>query len=631
MTEGDRTLGINRPISRRDFVDGVAVGIGGTLALPWLSSCQAAPYPPALTGLRGSHPGSFEAFHLLRDGTFWQTAPPIADTGEEYDLIVVGGGISGLAAAYYFRKARPGARVLILENHDDFGGHAKRNEFTTSRRLFIGYGGTQSIDSAAPYSSVARGLIEELGIDVDRWQQVHDRELYRSLGMNTAFFFDRETFGEDKLVRGYSTAFSDAFLTEAPVSEAVKRDYQRLRSEAFDPWPGESSDQKKTRLARVSYADFITGVWKLDPGILPMYGGATHDLFGVGIDAVAAQDAFGLGFPGFQGMGLDAGSPGPGQNHDTIPHPGAPEYYFHFPDGSASVARLLVRRLIPAAIPGSTMDDVVTAKADYARLDRAGAEVRIRLSSLVMRVRHLGDPNAASTRVEATYSHNGELKRVTGRTAILACWHPVIPYLCDEFPDEQRKALAFAVKVPLVYTNVLIRNWTAFQRLGVREVVTPGMWHLSMNLDFPVSMGWYRHPRGPEAPIVVHLSTAPASPGLPIREQHRVGRTALLAMPFETIERGIREQMARVLGPGGFDPARDILGITVNRWPHGYAYQYNSLFDDFWRDGGEQPCVVARRPFGRIAIGNSDAGAYAYTDSAIDHGHRAAQDILSLS
>jgi spermidine dehydrogenase len=183
--------------------------------------------------------------------------------------------------------------------------------------------------------------------------------------------------------------------------------------------------------------------------------------------------------------------------------------------------------------------------------------------------------------------------------------------------------------VPLVYTNVFIRRWTAFQTLGVQRVSTPGMWHTSFNLDFPVSLGAYQHQTSPAEPVVLHLSKSACKPGLPIRDQHRAGRMELLTTSFETIERGIRDQLGRALGGGGFDPAADILGITVNRWPHGYAYQYNSIADDFWFTDGEQPCVVARRPHGRIAIANADAGAYSYTDAAIDHAHRAVQELLA--
>ncbi len=631
MTRRDRKLGMGSPISRRDFLNGIAVGAGGTMA-GWMSPDLAtllaqgstAAYPPALTGLRGSHPGSFEALHLMRDGAFWKTAPAPQATGEEYDLVVVGAGISGLAAAHFFRKARPAARVLMLDNHDDFGGHAKRNEFAHNGRTYLGYGGTQSIDSPAPYSAVSKALITELGIDVARYSKVLDSGLYKSLGLRSAFFFDRETYGADRLVTG--DVRDDAFMAAAPVSDSVRRDLGRLLTERFDPMPGLSSVEKKARLARMSYTDFVTRLWKLDAGVLRFYQTRTHSLFGVGVDAVPAQDAFGLGFPGFGGMGLDPG-PGPGQNYDSISHPDAGEYYFHFPDGNASVARLLLRRLVPAAIPGSTADDVVTARADYSKLDAAESAVRIRLSSPVMRVRHTGGAGP-NHRVEVAYLQNGNLKTVSGRAAVLACWHSVIPSICPELPTAQKNALAFAIKVPLVYTNVFVRSWTALQKLGVQRVSTPGMWHTSVNLDFPVSVGAYKHQTNPAEPIVLHLSKSACRPGLPVRDQHRAGRAELLSTSFETIERSIRDQLGRVLSGGGFDPAADILGITVNRWPHGYAYQYNSLSDDFWLNNGEQPCAVARRPHGRISIANSDAAAYAYTDAAIDHAHRAVQELL---
>jgi spermidine dehydrogenase len=342
---------------------------------------------------------------------------------------------------------------------------------------------------------------------------------------------------------------------------------------------------------------------------------------------VPAQDAFALGLPGFAGMNLDS-SPGPGQNYDTIRNDEAGNYYFHFPDGNATVARLLLRRLVPGAIPGTTSSDVVTARADYSKLDRAGAPVRVRLSSQVVRARHTG--SGESQRVELTYLQGGALKTVSARSAVLACWHTVIPAICPELPDAQKTALDYAIKVPLVYTNVFIRSWNAFTKLGAQRISTPGLWHTSVGLDTPVAIGAYRHQTNPAEPIVLHLTKTPCRPGLPTREQHRAGRHELFATSFATIERSIRDQLARTLGPGGFDPARDILAVTVNRWPHGYAYQYNSIADPFWLTGGEQPCVVARQRHGGIAIANSDAGAYAYTDCAIDHGHRAVQELLAL-
>ena len=633
MTNDNRDLGLDRPITRRDFLDGVAIGIGGALIAPHLvhgsgPQTPGGAYPPALTGLRGAHLGSFEAFHSLRDGQFWQMAAAPVPTNEEYDLIIVGAGISGLSAAHFFRKSRSAARVLILDNHDDFGGHAKRNEFTHEGTTHIGYGGTQSIDSPAPYSPVAKALITELGIDVRRYATAADHALYPSLGLKSGFFFDQETFGTDRLVVGGRRHFDAAFIAAAPLSDGAKHDLGRLMTERFDPFPGLSSDAKKAKLARMSYADFLTKIWNLDPAIVAIFQSSTHDHFGAGIDAVPAQDAHGLDLPGFQGMALDH-KPGPGQNYDSIRSKAAEDYYFHFPDGNATIARLLVRKLIPAAMPGTTANDVVTAGADYGKLDQSGAPVRIRLRSPVMRVRHLGHA-ATATKVEVAYMNEGKLKSATGRAVILACWHAAIPYLCPELPTAQKEAMAFEIKIPLVYTNVLLREWTSFQTLGVSNISTPGLWHSAVSLDFPVSVGAYRNPKKPTEPIVVHMSKALCQPGLPIRTQHRTGRTELYSTPFETIERQIRTDLSRLLGPGGFDPARDILGLTVNRWPHGYAYQYNSLFDDFWLNGGEQPCAIARRPYGRLAVANADAGAYSYTDAAIDHGHRAVGEVLAL-
>jgi spermidine dehydrogenase len=350
-----------------------------------------------------------------------------------------------------------------------------------------------------------------------------------------------------------------------------------------------------------------------------------HPLFGVGIDAVAAQDAWGLEMPGFNGLKLDP-APGKGMNRDCIRNDEAEKYFFHFPDGNASIARLLVRKLIPAAIAGTSATDVVTAKADYSKLDESSSAVRIRLNSTVVKVNHRGDP-ASAKEVEVSYFTEGKLKTVRAANCILACWHVVIPYIAQELPDAQKEALASAQKVPLLYTNVLIRTWNAFQKLGARGIYCPGMYHTSINLDLPVSIGGYECTKKPDEPIVVHMMKAACKPGRPAREQHKLGRIQLYGTTFETYERNIREQLLRILGPGGFDPARDIMEITVNRWPHGYAYEYNSLFDQFWLEGGETPCEVARKPFGRLAIANADAGAYAYTDGAIDHAYRAVQEL----
>jgi len=647
----DRELGMHRKITRRDFLNGVAMTAGAAM-MPWdlladkLPERQNSPgyYPPALTGMRGSHPGSFEVAHSLRDGTFWDSIGKPLDTGESYDLIIVGGGISGLSSAHFYRKAMGNnARILIIENHDDFGGHAKRNEFRLSNAFRLGFGGTFSIESPAPYSTVAKGVIEELGIDVPSYSKYFNKNLYRSQGLRPRMFFDKETFGIDKLVVNFdprnggesedpgseTASLLKQFLADAPIAEQAKQDFERLFTEKKDYYPGLSSDEKKAKLARISYNDFLTKMVGVHEDVIKVFQAFPHGLFGVGFDAVAAQDAWGFSLPGFAGMNLDP-TPGKGMNRDAIPNEEAEKYFFHFPDGNASIARLLVRSLIPDAIPGREMQDVILAKAHYSKLDHAGSPVRIRVNSTAVRVKHIGDV-ASAKEVEITYATGGKAYTARAKNAVLACWHVVIPYICDELPDKQKEALASAQKVPLLYTNVFLRNWTSFQKVATNSVYAPGMYHTSVNLDLPVSVGGYECAHKPDEPIVVHMMKAACHPGLPARQQHTFGRIELYETTFETMERNIRDQLARTLGSGGFDPARDIAAITVNRWPHGYAYEYNSLWDPFWLEGGVTPCEVARKPFGRIAIANADAGAYAYTDEAINQAYRAVGEITGSS
>ena len=483
---------MHRKITRRDFLNGVAVTAGAAL-MPWdlaasgVGSGQAAVgpensgsyYPPALTGMRGSHPGSFDAAHALRDGTFWDTAGKPENTGETYDLIIVGGGISGLAAAHFYRKATGGkARILILENHDDFGGHAKRNEFRVNDAFRLGFGGTFSIESPAPYSAVAKELIQELGIDVPSFSKYFDKNLYRSAGLRPKVFFDKETFGTDKLVvnpnprggggsedaSGPSPELLKQFLAEAPLAEQAKRDLLRLIQEPKDYYPGLTSDQKKAKLARISYAKFLTEVAGVHQDIVKYYQALPHGLFGVGIDAVSAQDAWGFELPGLDGMKLDP-SPGKGMNRDAIPNEEADKYFFHFPDGNASIARLLVRRLIPNVIPGMSFSDVVLAKTNYAKLDDASSPVRIRLNSTAVRVKHVGDATNA-TEVEVTYARGGKVYTAKAKNSILACWHVVIPIYLRGASGEAERSVGLGTEGAVALHQRGGAQLTAFQKLG---------------------------------------------------------------------------------------------------------------------------------------------------------------------
>ncbi|MGH2420078.1 NAD(P)/FAD-dependent oxidoreductase [Pseudomonas sp. C 49-2] len=617
-------------ITRRDFLNGVAVTIAAGMTP--LQILQAAPdgryYPPALTGLRGSHAGSFEVAHQMG----WEKKVFDTDTlpiTEDYDLVVVGGGLSGLSAAWFYREKHPKAKILILENHDDFGGHAKRNEFQAGGRMIIGYGGSEAFQSPNHlYSKEVNGLLKKLGVNIKRFETAFDRQFYPGLGLSRGVFFDKENFGEDKLVTGDPTpmvaddiapdqlnarAIRD-FINDFPLPAADRLALIELHTAPKDYLPGKTAEEKADYLAATSYRDFLLKNVGLSEGAVKYFQSRTNDFMALSIDAVAAADAYSVGFPGFAGMNL---APISEEAAAEMEEP----YIYHFPDGNASVARLLVRSLIPGVAPGHTMDDIVLAAFDYAKLDQPKAAVRLRLNSTAVSVRNVGNS------VHIGYSRGGQLAQVRGKRCILACYNMMIPYLLKDLPAPQAQALSQNVKYPLVYTKVVIRNWQSFQKLGVHEIYAATQPYSRIKLDYPVSMGGYDHPRDPAQPIGLHMVYVPTSPnsGMNARDQARAGRGKLYGQTFEQLEAQLRDQLQRMLGPGGFNHETDILAITVNRWSHGYASFSNSLFDD--ADQSEAWMNLAKKPVGHVSIANSDAAWSAYAHAAIDEAYRAVAEV----
>ncbi len=610
-------------ISRRDFLNGMSVAIGASL-MPVSSNATAAGaqdvlgyYPPKLTGMRGSHAGSFEAAHAAIGGKRWSAD----DTGEQYDLIVVGAGISGLSAAYFYQKAMgKSASILVLDNHDDFGGHAKRNEFEIDGRLMIGYGGTMFISAPGGYPEVAKELIRDIGIDTQQFYTAFDRKLYASLGLKRGTFFDKETFGADHLAVG--NIADPAVLQNVPFSAAARSELTRLLKDDRDYLPEMTTAERLELLNRISYEEFLRRFAGIGDEVLNYFRAWPRSNWAIGSDAFPASVAWSSGYPGFADLELGYESY---EQEDTEPN------IFHFPDGNASVARLLVRRMIPAVAAGDNMEDIVTARFDYGELDNPESPVRIRLNSTVVRVQHSDTGMRGDVRV--SYVGDGAGHIATGKKVVMAGYHQIFPHICPDLPQEKSDALANACRAPLVYTNVLIRNWTSFAKLGLRYAYCPGSYHVNATLDYPVSLGDYNCPKSPGEPMILHLTRVPTEPGLSAKQQFDAGKRDLLTTSFETFERNIRDQLGRMLGEGGFEPARDIAGITVNRWPHGYSYGHNPVTDQIAFEPGtwqeqDKSWLRARTRVGNIAFAGTDAASNAMTESAIEEAHRAIGDLV---
>jgi spermidine dehydrogenase len=607
-------------ITRRDFINGAPIAIGAALSPGLLSACAetgltnpfalpAGYYPPAKTGLRGSHDGSWEAMHAVVAGDDVQHGAP----EESYDLIVIGAGMSGLAAAWYYREARPDARILILDNHDDFGGHAKRNEFDVNGTFRIGYGGTEAIDTPSGYDEEAMRLLRAIGIDVDKFYDYFDQDFWDREGLSKSILFGAESFGQTKLVPGYGSRDWAAFAADMPMSDAAKAEFVRLQTSEEDYLPDLSLEEKYELLRKTSYEDFLRDYARAPEEVINIYKRWGMSFWCVGIDEIPATLI----------QNYDGGMPGVKY---TLPRTGSRNddpYIFHFPDGNASIARLLVRSLIPDAMPGSTMEDVVLAHADYTALDRPDQTVRLRLNSTAVKMNNLMDG------VVVTYARNGQRHTVKAAHAVMAGYNMALPYLCDEVPEAQVAALSSVPKIPLVYTKVAVPDWQRFKDIGTDFVYFTDGFYKQVEFAYPVSIGGYEAVMAPDEPLVLHMCHVPWVPDVKGPDQWRVGRNRILGTPFETFEFHVKEQLSQALSGHDFDPDRDISAITVNRWPHGYAYSSELIWEPDYADEAEKPWVIGRQPIGRIHVANSDAGAKADTGVAMAQAHRAVTEILT--
>ena len=622
----DKKLGMQRAITRRDFVQGAAVTVGATLhtnalGLPNVATAsvsvgagaediETADYPPIKTGMRGAHPGAYEIAHALaRDGAKF---PKPTATDEHYDLIVVGAGISGLAAAHYYRK-RFGAdsKILLLENHDDFGGHAKRNEFHQSGDMVLSLGGTHNLEWWK-FSETVNAFMAEHGVDYQAMREQMDFAYGRDATNGQAMWFDEATYGVNRLVTNFnlSAKLPPKDIDKIPISDAGRESLKSFYGSAprLKEW---TKAEAEDLMSSISYPDFLRQYGGLTEDAVQLFDKEEHGSWGLEMRALSAAEAIWEGYPGAHLFGEE-------WVEDSFEYPVA-----MWPDGNASLVRLMVAKLMPHSAPDVTADNVAIAHFDYSALDQVGANTRLRLNSTVIGV------DNTDQGVSVTYaSSEGELKQVSARHSVLACYHSIIPHLCPVMPDTQKAALKYQVKFPLILTNVLLRNSEALDKLGVDGIACPGRLHARLFLFKGLNTGGYHRPDTADEAVslVFWGSISPPKDAIDLRSQLRGSRQKLLELSFEDFEREVRTVLDGLLGPVGFDVSEDILAITVNRWPHGYSYEYMQLWDPEWRPG-EAPHEIARKPFGSVTIANSDAGASAYTHVAIDQAYRAIDEL----
>ena len=589
--------------------------------LPLAASCQGVMaaqdpsyYPPARTGLRGSHPGSNDHAHsrAWAGRTDWG---PTTELSETYDLVVVGGGLSGLAAAYFYQeKHGADAKVLILDNHDDFGGHAKRNEHTMDGVTRISYGGSQTLVNPTRANSIVGGLLEDIGVDLDRFKEAYDLGFFKKHDLGSVTYFNEKVFGEDKVVQhpycnypNYVEGLQGAKLSneeaarQAPLSDRGKEQLLRVLNgglHVLEVPEGELWNYIRTH----SYFDYLKDTLGVDdPGVLRMARHSGLDWASTGTDLLTIAAAKSCGALGFAPVAVyDEDSP----------------YIHHYPDGNAGVARALVKKLIPDVAEGENAEELVLARFNYAELDKRSNAVRIRLNSTVVHVEHGGDPEDSSD-VLVDYINDNKSYRVNAKGVVMACYNMIIPHIVSGLPEEQASALKLQGKSALQYTTVGLENWRAMKELGIGLAMSPGNMHQAVLMDFPVSMGGYEFTETPDDPCVIQMISCPyGEVGAPRLEQFRDARTRMLALQFEDYEQEIRSHLSGMLPAELFDFDRDVASISVNRWAHGYT-----------TGGPGDSTRVGRRPFGRITIANADSAPGADAKTAMMMGHRAVNEL----
>lgn len=641
------------PITRRDFLGTTLLGAGAALLdlPPPLRRMLRGEDPPPLSG---SFPGSGEqdydswtgypgvgqyarsngntwdvvtAGHRIRDGVSGDRALEPAATGETYDVVVVGGGVSGLAAAHRVKRESGGRlRCLVLDNHAVFGGESKRNVLEIDGQRLIapqganqfgypddpGVGRTICEDARVPtmderrYQQWAPG-VEPLEISTENWNYM----LWNDLSPAMGHFFSGEGSGEGRWVRNMWAGD----LREAPYPEDVRRDLLRWRRGMEKPRDFGEEDSLERWLDTMTYREYLEGELGLAPTVTRYADPILASYLGLGCDALSAYVAYDTGMPGFQ---MYTGAPEKRRMTEID--------IDAFPGGNGAVARAMVKYLVPDAIEGDeSFEDVHNGRLRFDALDRPGQPVRIRLGATVVRVEHDGPPGSAGG-ARVTYTVDGEAHTLRARSVVMACNGWTARHLVRGLPEEHRRAYAELPRSPALVANVGLRNWRPMYDAGYTAFEWFDGFGFAANLRRSMVVGDYAPPLDPDGPTVLTLYVPLFAPGLPAEEQGAKARREMFGTSYRGYERRIRKQLVRLFGGWDFRPERDIAAIVLNRWGHAYVNPTPGFY--FGRDGDPPPPEVIRRPFGRVSFAGAELNGHQHAGAAMREGWRAAGQSL---
>jgi spermidine dehydrogenase len=617
---GTVSLGINEPISRRDFLNGTLLAGAGLLLpgkAPAISPADAFDGYGGIGDYRHSNGNTWDvlsAGHAMRDGTFETRIANAIDTGELYDLVAVGGGISGLAAAIFFQKYK-GGRCLVIDNHRIFGGEAKRNEFLVDGQRLTAHQGS------------AIFLVPGKGGYTDRF--------YEMIGMDRSAFAYQTWRGPSpemplahspyEMPRNYGFYFGANLgprpgtwvmdpwgrkLEGAPISDTTRAELLRWGTNRVDgPRPRTEGDALSRQLDSITLEDHLMARYTISRETVrtflsPVEGGG----YGLGPDVLSAYCNYAIE------------NQFPEDGDDTLGDQ-------MFPDGNGGFARLMVKTLMPDAIAGPrTVDAVWQNHVNFRALDRAGQSTRLRLNSTVVRVEHAGDPGSAPHGV-VTYAKGNRLYTVRARSVVVAGGSWTAKHIVHDLPASHREAYAQFYRSPCLMANIAVRNWRFLYKMGLSGCRWFGGLGDYLSVRKMALVGNEPRTIGPDSPTVLTIKVLFAQPGLSIAEQGSRGRAQLLGTSFAQYERAFREQLADMFAPGGFDPRRDIAGIILNRWGHAYVNPQPGFF--FGLNGQPAPRDILRnRPHGRIAFANTDLAGASDHRNSIREADRAVQQLL---